>query len=329
MRQRRNWAFTLLAILCLTFGSAAHAQTEAEPSEESRKEASAHFLRGVELFQEGAFRAALVEFERAYGIAPDYRLLYNIGQVKLQLQDYLGATQSYERYLAEGGAEIPQARRDDVETAFETLRQRVGRVSITANKVGAELFIDDQRVGVTPMAATVAVNVGRHRVYGRAEDGANATQVIDIAGGDLIDVALELKAPEAKPLVMVKERKPLPKLKKVAIGCWAGGGALLIGAAITASMANGKVDDRNKELKKDLPDGGDVKDLGSSADTLALTTDVLAGAGILAAGAGVVFWLLGNKADKKAEREETTTPEATAKLRWDVGLGTVTARGHF
>ncbi len=325
MRQRRTWAATLFAILCLTLGSVAHAQTADEPTEAERKEASAHFLRGVELFQEGAFRAALVEFERAYGIAPDYRLLYNIGQVKLQLQDYLGATQSYEAYLTQGGAEIPQARRDDVETAFETLRQRVGRIAITANKSGAELFIDDLRVGVTPMAATVAVNVGRHRVYGRAADGANATKVIDVAGGDLIDVALELKAPEAKPLVVVTERKPLPPLKQAAIASWAVGGASLIGAGITAFMANGKVDDRNKELAESLPDPRKVKDLGSSADTLALTTDILAGVGLIGVGAGVVLWLL----DDGSESEESDAPAASAKVQWGIGLGTVTARGHF
>lgn len=108
MRQRRPWAVTLFAVIFSMLGSVAHAQTDAKPSDAAREEASGHFQRGVELFQEGAFRAALVEFERAYGIAPDYRLLYNIGQVKLQLQDYLGATQSYERYLEEGGSEIPE-----------------------------------------------------------------------------------------------------------------------------------------------------------------------------------------------------------------------------
>ena len=62
MRQRRTWAATLFAILCLTLGSVAPVQADAEPTEAARKQASGHFLRGVELFQEGAFRAAHVEF---------------------------------------------------------------------------------------------------------------------------------------------------------------------------------------------------------------------------------------------------------------------------
>src|SRR5688500_5179247 len=97
-------------VLVLAWHTAALAQPTSEPSESQKAEAGAHFNSGVALYQEQAFRAALVEFERAYEIAPDYRLLYNIGQTKLRLQDYLGAVQSYETYLTEGGASIPPER---------------------------------------------------------------------------------------------------------------------------------------------------------------------------------------------------------------------------
>ena len=95
---------------------------QAAPSEETKKQASSHFRRAVELYQEGAFRAALVEFQSAYDIAPDYRLLYNIGQTRLQVQDYLGASRSYEQYLTEGGSQVAPERRTEVETALGALR---------------------------------------------------------------------------------------------------------------------------------------------------------------------------------------------------------------
>lgn len=326
MRQRRSWAVALLACMSLMFVGVTRAEPDVPPSDTAREQASGHFQRGVELFQEGAFRAALVEFERAYGIAPDYRLLYNIGQVKLQLQDYLGATQSYESYLEQGGADIPEARRDDVEKAFETLRQRVGRIAIAANRDGAELFVDDLRVGVTPMAATIAVNVGRHRVLARSEDGASASKVIDIAGGDLIDVALELKAPEVKPVVIVKTREPLSTKKRAAIGSWAVGGVALAVAGVTALLAQGEVDARNKELDKPLPNAGKASDLSSSADSYALTTDVLAAVGVVGIGTGVVLWLIDDEPKAKAT---DVKPVAAGTIQWGVGFGTVTAHGAF
>src|SRR5688572_30421535 len=167
---------------------------EAPVSDEVRKEASARFRRGVELFQEGAFRAALVEFQRAYDIAPDFRLLYNIGQAQVQVQDYLGANQSYERYLTDGGADVDPARRDEVETALTALRERVARLIIRVDRDGADVFVDDLRVGTSPMPGTVAVNLGRHRVYARTSDGAAGEKVIDVAGGDLLEVELAIVA---------------------------------------------------------------------------------------------------------------------------------------
>ena len=100
----------------------------------------------------------------------------------------------------------------------------------------------------------------------------------------------------------------------------------LVAAGVTALLAQGKVDKRNKELDQELPDAGDVKDLGSSADTYAITTDVLATMGIVGIGTGVVLWLLD---DGSKSEEADVAPVAVGDVQWSLGLGTVTARGHF
>ncbi len=153
--------------LCLLLQSVAQAQA-VPPSDTARALASGHFRRGVELFQEGAFRAALVEFQRAYEIAPDHRLLYNIGQTKLELQDYLGAAQSYEGYLSGGYLDIAPERRTAVEEALTALRERVASVDIAVNRKGAEVLIDDVKVGVAPLSTPVLINkYKRKRTGGR------------------------------------------------------------------------------------------------------------------------------------------------------------------
>lgn len=298
------------------------------PTDDAKKEASGRFRRGVELFQEGAYRAALVEFDKAYATAPDYRLLYNIGQTKLQLQDYLGATQSYERYLTEGGSEVSAARRDDVEKQLEALRERVGRIAITANKDGAEVFIDDLQVGVTPMSATVSVNVGQHRVYAKARDGATDTEVIDVAGGELKQVALELTTPEVAIVVGNQEEyQPLTGMQKGAIGAWAGAGVAVIGAVVLGVLAQGKADDLDKENGKVPASPTKVKNLRSDADNYAITSDVLSGLALAAAVTGTVLWFMDDGVENAPESGEAGKKEA--KIQWGVGLGTVSARGHF
>ena len=74
-------------------------------------DAQSHFERGVKLYQEGAYDAALTEFERAHQTAPRYEVLFNIAQVHYQLHEYAAALSAFERYLEEGAYEISDDRR--------------------------------------------------------------------------------------------------------------------------------------------------------------------------------------------------------------------------
>ena len=51
-------------------------------------EANRHFQLGVELYGEGKFEEALVEFERAYEIAPHPLVLYNLAGTNRELSHY-------------------------------------------------------------------------------------------------------------------------------------------------------------------------------------------------------------------------------------------------
>src|SRR5687768_4278200 len=63
-------------------------------------EARQRYDRGIRLYAEGEFALAVIEFERAYTLVPDYRVLYNIGQVRIQLAQYARARKSLDQYLA-------------------------------------------------------------------------------------------------------------------------------------------------------------------------------------------------------------------------------------
>lgn len=317
-------------VVCLFLGqSTTFAQATPEPTEspaaqvaptpDAKAEASAHFRRGVELFQEEAFRGALVEFERAYAIAPDYRLLYNIGQTKFETQDYLGAIQSYERYLEGGGDDITKERKAVVEGALAALRERVGTVNVLVNRKGAEVFIDDVSVGFTPLGP-LRVNVGRHRISARSASGATDAEVVSVAGGDSSEVSLMLIEQVAGG---PKEKLPMSMVRKTAIGAWAAGAALLGGALATGLMAKNKQDELD-----DLRNTPDVtrtalEDKHDEGKTLAVTTDVLIGVGAASAVTGTLLWVFGRKYD------EAETKNETAGLRLDLGIRSVGISGAF
>jgi hypothetical protein len=316
----------LLALACLLCSSVAAAQGTVP--DDVRARAGQHFARGAELFQEEAYRAALVEFQRAYELAPDYRLLYNIAQAKLQLQDYLGAAQSYEGYLAEGGSAIAGERRTAVEGELAALRERIARVSVTVNRDGADIYLDDVKIGTSPLAGTFVTNVGRHRLSARAPDGATDARIVDVAGGDISEVALELAPPQQAKTIIIdsSERKqPWSTGKKIAVAGWSIGGALLIGGLITGLSTNGASDELDKQLKTADIAPSKVQSQRDTVSTLALTTDILIATGAVAAVAGTLFWLLDKPAEQKAEAE-------TAKskgLKLNAGLGSLSVSGAF
>src|SRR5262249_58761964 len=96
-------------------------------------EADAHFRRGIELYKEGDFPAALIEFRRAYEIDPRYQALYNIGETYFQLNDYANALKTLEKYLHDGGAQVSAGRREEVQKEIEKLRTRVGQLEVSTN----------------------------------------------------------------------------------------------------------------------------------------------------------------------------------------------------
>ena len=80
----------------------------------AQAEGRSHFRRGVDFFKEGDFRAALIEFKRAYELAPNYKVLYNIAHCRRQTNDYVAAWKALERYLQEGAGQVSDDRRQAV-----------------------------------------------------------------------------------------------------------------------------------------------------------------------------------------------------------------------
>lgn len=179
----------VLVGLALEGGTGAVAYAD-PPTGSSVKEAGKHFQRGVTLYNEADYRAALVEFRRAYDIAPNAAVLYNIGQTYYQLQNYASALSTLDRYLTEAGANAPH--RLEVEQTIETLQARVGKVAVATNVPDCEITIDDELIGKTPLGEPILVSIGRRKVTAMHEGRAAETRFVDVAAGDTVKLSLSL-----------------------------------------------------------------------------------------------------------------------------------------
>src|SRR5688572_19155880 len=112
---------TWLLLVSLGLGLATTHQAHAfEPSNESApkkalhpkkvEDARQHFTAGLKAYEEGRYPNARDEFDKAYALAPSYKLLYNQGLVYRQLDDPARAIRFLELYLTQGGWEVSDAR---------------------------------------------------------------------------------------------------------------------------------------------------------------------------------------------------------------------------
>ncbi|HEU4404631.1 MAG TPA: PEGA domain-containing protein [Polyangiaceae bacterium] len=289
-------------------------------------EAQQRYRRGIELVNEGAYESALLEFRRAYELAPSYKILFNIAQVNRALNDYAMALRSFERYLKEGGGEVPPEMAAEVRREIEVLRTRVAKVTVTSSVAGAEVSVDDLVVGKTPLAEPVLVNAGRRKVTVAAAGRLPETRVIEATGADSLTINLEPRLPgpvAPPPPALGAEAREAPSRGALPWALWGGAALLAGGAAVTGALAIGAADDFDDLKAAPLrPGEGDrYDDAHAKMMRLSVATDVLAGLALVTGGAALYFTLK----PARAPAESAGAPSVSAGL----GPGGLLVRGAF
>lgn len=155
--------------------------SEAEAASLARAET--HRSRALRFYDARNLRAARREFLRAYEALPSYRLLYNLGIVSMALGDSAAAFGYFERYLDQGGDQVPAARRAAVERQLQDLAEHVATLEVTTNVAGARVLIDGEPAGTTPLTVPLRLNAGFHVIAVQASSGQLAERrVLLIAG---------------------------------------------------------------------------------------------------------------------------------------------------
>ncbi|HYQ16067.1 MAG TPA: tetratricopeptide repeat protein, partial [Polyangiaceae bacterium] len=191
---------TALSTALLSAAPTRAADEAAETSDVDR--ARTHFSQGLKLYKDGDFDAALVQFERAYAIKANFKVLYNIAQSYFELHQYVEARDALARYLKDGEGNIEPERKTAVENDLSDLQRRIAHLKLTVNVQGATVYVDGKRVGVTPLPAAIDVNEGQRTLSIEAADRGSKQRVVRVAGGEeqAINVDFEAAPSNAAPL---------------------------------------------------------------------------------------------------------------------------------
>jgi len=271
-------------------GSAAVVAHADSPAGSSVKEAGKHFQRGVTLYTEADYRAALVEFRRAYEIAPNAAVLYNIGETYYQLQNYAAALATLNRYLAESDATAPHRR--EVEQTIETLQARVGKVAISTNVPDCEITIDDEPAGKTPLAEPVLVSIGHLKVTVTRQGRPPETRFVDVAAGDTVPLSLSFGEPSDTAPVSSSSRTTGARSDGSGLitAGWISTGVLGAGAATTGVLAILASRDLKNARNMLGVSHADLASKSSRVATLSAVADLLGVAAVVTGGVTLTLW---------------------------------------
>lgn len=287
-------------------------------------DARERFRRGVDFYREGSYDAALAEFTKAYEIAPDYRVLYNLAQVQSERHDYAAALKLVDDYMKRGQGEIGEDRLEQVRSWMPQLKSRVAVLWVHCQLDDVELLIDGLPSTRLPQTTPLLVNAGVHQLQLRRRGYESVTRELVIAGGEKVHVELPAPVeigvaaatvvsvetlpdvPVAPPPIDVKLREPEPSVNRAPLWVSVISTAVLAGSAATfGAVASSSDSELDRELSRLPADQGRVADLRSRIEVHATLCDVLTASAVIGAGISLYLALSG--------RPESPPPKSSDK----------------
>lgn len=169
----------------------------AEPSTApgSTGKARALFQSGLALAQQGDLSGALREFEAAYAARPHYSVLYNIAQTHAALGHPVEAVATFQRYLADGGKLISEARRGEVQSLIAVNRQRIGRLRINGGTAATRAWLDGRELSADERNDVISLAKGEHSLVFWDGSASPESRTLAVTSDDLVELMLPAPPP--------------------------------------------------------------------------------------------------------------------------------------
>src|SRR5262249_31840532 len=146
------------AVVCVSLGPVllapltARAQAKDAVTESARK----RFQEGVKYFDQHQYEEARTAFLQAYALKRHPAVLLNLAQSEVRSSHPLDAAKHFSAFLRES-ATMSATERGDAEKGLAAARSKIGRLQVQVDAAEAEVFVDGERVGQSPLTEPVDV----------------------------------------------------------------------------------------------------------------------------------------------------------------------------
>lgn len=168
-----------------TLTSAARAQDDVTLSM-----ARERFKEGVTYFDKKDFAKARVAFLQAYALKKHPAVLLNLAQSELRSGHEADAAQHFSQYLREH-KEASESERQSAETGLTNAKALVAEVTLDVDVSGAELSVDGDALGSSPLPGAIFLSPGSHRLVARKE-GKTTSSDVSLAAGQKTRLSVKL-----------------------------------------------------------------------------------------------------------------------------------------
>ena len=318
---RRGFLWVVIVVAAVALPAAALAQSE------NKAAADAAFKRGKKLIDEGKVEEACTEFKRSQELDPQFGTQYNLALCYEELGRLASA---YGEYVELSARDTNKRRKADSKKRAAALTPRLTRLTLIApdRPDGMTVTRDGQDITVL-LDASTPIDPGVYVFRAEAEGFLPWEQKVDLTKeGEVVSV--EIPALEPEPVTQpdpdpdpvpdpvpdpildpVPDPAPAPGKGRKLLGMGlTGGGVVLTGVGLFFGFqAMGLAGDAEDACQGSLdPCTGDVveaRDLIEDARGKAMLSNVLVGAGLVAATAGVILWVT---APDSGERRTAIVP---------------------
>ena len=243
----------------------------AEPATETVKVARKRFQEGVAAADARNYEAARIAFQQAYALKPHPSVLRNLGQAELKTGHYLDAARHLSTFIRDTTFGTP-AERESAKKSLLEAEAKIGRLLLEVDVPGAEIAVDGEIAGRSPLGADPIYVEPGQRVVRVQKDGYDLyeqTQTFEPDRVIRLKVSLRPSGPMATEAASVSRSSP----------------SLIEPVLVVPSL------DRTRTTSTYATPRDDIKRSGPETRTIVLISG--AGLTVLAAGFGVGLALQG------------------------------------
>jgi hypothetical protein len=171
------------AFVPLLSSSVAHAQDDA-----AIQMARERFQEGVKFYDAKQYDKARAAFLQAYALKKHPAVLLNLAQSELRSGHEADAAKHFAQYMREN-KEASAAERQEADKGLTESKKTVGEIRVTVGADSADVYVDGNLEGRSPLAGPLYLKPGSHNLEAR-KDGKSATATVTALAGQSGSVEL-------------------------------------------------------------------------------------------------------------------------------------------